>query len=73
MNFYIQQTIQINILKVESISNSGVLQIGSAGIIKSQATLANTGGFIGPAPEAEHNGFVTSSLQSLPVPIQSPS
>ncbi len=52
MNFYINQTIQINNLRVDSVSNSSVLQIGSAGMIRSLSNLYNTGGFTGPAPEA---------------------
>ncbi|MCU9612473.1 spore germination protein GerPB [Caldibacillus lycopersici] len=70
MNFYIQQSIQINILRVESISNSSVLQIGSAGIIKSRASLANTGGYTEQAPKPEHEGFVTPTIESIPVPFQ---
>ncbi|WP_053365523.1 spore germination protein GerPB [Bacillus sp. FJAT-27245] len=53
MNFYIQQTIQINFIKIGGISNSSVFQIGSAGIIKPASYLANTGGFTGPAPIAQ--------------------
>ncbi|MFN7251057.1 MAG: spore germination protein GerPB [Anaerobacillus sp.] len=52
MNFYINQTIQINNLRVDSVSNSSVLQIGSAGMIRSMSNLYNTGGFTEPAPEA---------------------
>lgn len=52
MNFYINQTIQINNLRVDSVSNSSVLQIGSAGMIRSLSNLYNTGGFTEPAPEA---------------------
>ena len=50
MNFYIQQSIQINFIKIGGITNSSVLQIGSAGIIKPQALIYNTGGFTKPAP-----------------------
>ncbi|CEG26042.1 spore germination protein GerPB [Bacillus sp. B-jedd] len=53
MNYYIQQTIQINFIKIGGISNSSVFQIGSAGIIKPAAYLFNTGGFTGPAPLAQ--------------------
>lgn len=52
MNFYIQQSIQINFIKIGGITNSSVLQIGSAGIIKPQAHLYNTGGFTQPAPQS---------------------
>jgi len=50
MNFYIQQSIQIQYLRVGSVTNSSVLQIGSAGIIKPLSNLYNTGGFTKPAP-----------------------
>ncbi|WNS76820.1 spore germination protein GerPB [Bacillus sp. DTU_2020_1000418_1_SI_GHA_SEK_038] len=50
MNFYINQSIQINFIKIGGITNSSVLQIGSAGIIKPASYLSNTGGFTGPAP-----------------------
>ncbi len=50
MNFYIQQSIQINSIKIGGISNSSVFQVGSAGIIKPSAHLYNTGGFTEPAP-----------------------
>lgn len=53
MIFHIHQTIQINMIKIGSINNSSVFQIGSAGIIKPYSTLANTGGFIEPAPKLE--------------------
>ena len=53
MNFYINQSICINYLRVEAVSNSSVLQIGSAGIIKPLSNIYNTGGFTQPAPEIE--------------------
>ena len=61
MNYYIQQTIQINFIKIGGISNSSVFQFASAGIIKPAAYLSNTGGFTGPAPLAQ-------KPFSLPVP-----
>ncbi|EIJ81909.1 spore germination protein GerPB [Bacillus methanolicus PB1] len=71
MNFYIQQSIHINLIKIEGISNSSVLQIGSAGIIKPVSHLYNTGGFNGPAPEPKPPG--TAPLQGAPaVPLVSP-
>lgn len=50
MNFYINQTIQINYLRIEGISNSSVLQIGSAGSVKTLSNLYNTGSYTEPAP-----------------------
>ncbi|USK34739.1 spore germination protein GerPB [Bacillus sp. F19] len=61
MNFYINQTIQINHLKVEAVSNSSVLQIGSAGIIKPLSNLYNTGAFTAPAPAAVGPGGPTQT------------
>lgn len=58
MNFYVQQSITIHFLKVNSVTNSSVLQIGSAGIIKPVSHLMNTGGFSGPAPEIKKPGQV---------------
>ncbi|AMA51761.1 MULTISPECIES: spore germination protein GerPB [Bacillus] len=56
MNFYINQTIQINYLRLESISNSSILQIGSAGSIKSLSNLYNTGSYVEAAPEVSAQG-----------------
>ena len=66
MIFNIQQTIQINMIKIGSINNSSVVQIGSAGIIKAYAALANTGGYteVEPKPGAP---FVPFSRHS-PIP-----
>ncbi|MBT2573883.1 spore gernimation protein GerPB [Bacillus sp. ISL-51] len=50
MNFYVNQTIQINYMRVESVSNSSILQIGSAGSIKSLSNLYNTGSYVEAAP-----------------------
>ncbi|EKN63304.1 Spore germination GerPB [Schinkia azotoformans MEV2011] len=50
MNFYVNQSIIIQYIKIGGISNSSVLQIGSAGIIKPHSYLANTGGYTKPAP-----------------------
>lgn len=67
MNFYINQTININTLKVDGVTNSSVLQIGSAGMIKALSNLYNTGGFVEPAPES------VEPLSAEPlVPLASP-
>ncbi|WP_066252040.1 spore germination protein GerPB [Neobacillus drentensis] len=69
MNFYIQQSIQINFIKIGGITNSSVLQIGSAGIIKPTAHLYNTGGFTQPAPKITNTA--SGSLLGTPaVPLQ---
>ncbi|MED4533700.1 spore germination protein GerPB [Metabacillus fastidiosus] len=67
MNFYINQSISINYLKVNSVANSSVFQIGSSGLIKALSNNYNTGGFTGPAPEAQ-----TADTFSPVVPLQSP-
>lgn len=72
MNFYIQQSIHIHFIKIGGITNSSVLQIGSAGIIKPAAYLYNTGGFTQPAPLALKAGGTPSEslLQTPAVPLQ---
>jgi spore germination protein PB len=75
MNFYIQQSIQINFIKIGGITNSSVLQIGSAGIIKPQANLYNTGGFTGPAPKTAKpfgGPQPIGLLEGVAVPLQAP-
>lgn len=78
MNFYITQNIDIHLLKIGAISNSSVLQIGSAGCIDTLSNLYNTGGYTQPAPQLEQPGVpspgVTSAQQSTTyVPLASPS
>lgn len=71
-NYYIQQSININLLRVDAVSNSSVLQIGSSGIIKPASYLYNTGGYTGPAPEpGDPNEDYDPSLTPV-VPLQSP-
>ncbi|WP_209124641.1 spore germination protein GerPB [Alkalihalobacillus sp. BA299] len=68
MNFFVNQNIVIHNLRVDAITNSSVLQIGSAGIIKALSNLYNTGGFTEPAPE------IGSPPTTLPfVPLAPPS
>ncbi|MDX8361334.1 MULTISPECIES: spore germination protein GerPB [Bacillaceae] len=70
MNFYINQSIIIHQLRVDGVSNSSVLQIGSAGSINALSNLYNTGAYTEPAPEAQQpTGFPgTGQL----VPLQGP-
>lgn len=56
MNLFIQQNIVIHTLKLNSVSNSSIFQIGSAGIIKPLSQFYNTGGFTKAAPLAEPPG-----------------
>jgi spore germination protein PB len=80
MNFFIQQSININLLRIDGITNSSVLQIGSAGMIKPVSYLYNTGGFTAPAPEAVHPTEISTgmgdmqggTLEAPAVPLQAP-
>lgn len=73
MNYYIQQSININFIKINGITNSSVLQIGSAGIIRPAAYLYNTGGFTAAAPLAKKHALMEPSLLLAPsVPLQAP-
>ncbi|PLR78885.1 spore gernimation protein [Bacillus sp. V3-13] len=73
MNFYIQQSIHIHLIKIDVITNSSVLQIGSSGIIKPVSYLSNTGGFTEPAPEAEPPDFEAGTqFESPAVPLTTP-
>jgi spore germination protein PB len=68
MNWTIHQTIMIQHLKVDSVSNSSVLQIGTVGSIRSLSNLYNTGGFVEPAPMLGSSEVNPISLVSLPPP-----
>ncbi|MEI5906491.1 spore germination protein GerPB [Bacillus spongiae] len=69
MNIYVQQTIQIHTLRIGSVSNSSVLQIGTSGSIQAASNLFNTGGFIKPAPLAEKNGIQEFQEEGTFVPL----
>jgi spore germination protein PB len=70
-NYYIKQSININLIRIEGISNASVLQIGSAGVIKPASYLYNTGAFTAPAPEALQPGSEPFAPGPL-VPLHSP-
>lgn len=57
MNLTVNQSIYIHFLKVESVNNSSVLQIGSTGKIQALSQLYNTGGFTTPAEETIPQGM----------------
>jgi spore germination protein PB len=71
MNLIIHQTIVIHHLKVDSVSNSSMLQIGSAGTVKTLTQLFNTGGYTGPAPEPGKPFPLKGKLPSIQVPLSS--
>lgn len=70
MNLIVHQSIVIHQLRVDSVSNSSVLQIGSAGAIKGLSNLYNTGGFSGPAPAV--TSFTGAAGAETLVPLPSP-
>ncbi|OZU87964.1 spore gernimation protein KA [Virgibacillus indicus] len=69
MNITIHQSIQIHMIKVGSITNSSVLQIGSTGSIQAQSDIYNTGGFTEPAEAAEP---ISSASPIIPLSPQAP-
>ncbi|MFD0870121.1 spore germination protein GerPB [Paenibacillus residui] len=66
MNLTVHQNITIHTIRIGAVTNSSVLQIGSAGVIKSLSNLYNTGGYTKPAPEV--SAVSTVSLVPLPGP-----
>ncbi|CAI6054781.1 spore germination protein GerPB [Cohnella sp. JJ-181] len=72
MSWTIYQHINIGQLRVDAVSNSSVLQIGSAGSIQSLSQLYNTGGFTEPAPDLT-GALVTNAVSPLAlVPLPNP-
>ncbi|SFB20603.1 spore germination protein PB [Cohnella sp. OV330] len=71
MAWTIYQQISIGQLRVDAVSNSSVLQIGSAGSIRSLSQLYNSGGFTEPAAqlsESQPNASQPLFLAPLPNP-----
>ncbi|MGX4670127.1 spore germination protein GerPB [Cerasibacillus sp. JNUCC 74] len=62
MNITVHQTISIYMIKVNAITNSSVLQIGSTGSVQAQSDIYNTGGFTQPAQEV-----VESMSEAIPL------
>ncbi|NHN28292.1 spore germination protein GerPB [Paenibacillus agricola] len=65
MNVVVNQHIIIHQLRVDAVTNSSVLQIGSAGLIKPLSNLYNTGGFTEPAQEL---GEANTEISLVPLP-----
>lgn len=53
MNITVHQSIYIHFLRIGTVANSSIVQIGSSGVMQAKADLHNTGGFTEPAPEAQ--------------------
>lgn len=71
MPLTIHQNIVIHQFKIGAVTNSSVLQIGTAGTIRSLANLYNTGGFTGPAPEVGGTAAAPSAVPFVPLPTPS--
>ncbi|MRH44186.1 spore gernimation protein [Aquibacillus halophilus] len=71
MNLTVHQSIYIHMIKVGSVSNSSVFQIGSAGNIQALAELYNTGGYTELAEPAEPQGPISEPLVPL-IPLAPP-
>ncbi len=56
MTIHIQQSIHVQTIRIGALTNSSVLQIGTAGVITPSSHLYNTGGFKGPAPSIAITG-----------------
>lgn len=67
MSLNVYQNISIHCLRIQAVTNASVLQIGSAGCIRSLAQFYNTGGFAGPAPMLGPSPNIVS-LVRLPSP-----
>jgi spore germination protein PB len=64
-NWTIYQQITIQQMRVQNVSNSSVLQVGSAGSIRSLSQLYNSGGFTGPVPQLTGDN---NPLSFVPLP-----
>ncbi len=69
MHFTVHQTIIIHHFRVNNVSNSSVLQIGSSGMIQGLSNLYNTGGYAGPAPELKNGLNGQSSMPPAFTPL----
>lgn len=58
----VQQSIHIHLIKIGGITNSSVLQIGTAGVITPASYLFNTAGVTGPAPLSIKEGVLSQAL-----------
>lgn len=68
MHLTVHQSINIYMIKVGSVSNSSVLQIGSAGNIQASADLYNSGGYTELAEPTEINGNTEEPIVPLAPP-----
>ncbi|WP_240353404.1 spore germination protein GerPB [Cohnella algarum] len=64
----VHQQITIQQLRVDAVTNSSVLQIGSAGSIQSLSQLYNMGGYTGPAAPLGEAGEGAQEISFVPLP-----
>ncbi|MDY0407856.1 spore germination protein GerPB [Virgibacillus soli] len=72
MNFIVHQSIQIHLLKVGSIANSSVLQIGSTGSIQAKSDIYDTGGFTQLAEPVPYEDITQEATHTPLVPLIEP-
>lgn len=68
MNLTVYQTFNIQSLRIGGLSNSSIVQIGTAGIVKPLSNNYNTGRFTAPAPTA---GAAPMPTEAALVPLAS--
>lgn len=64
MSLTVYQQISIHTFKINNVSNSSVVQVGSAGSIRGLSQLYNTGGYTHPAPNIDES----SPFSFVPLP-----
>ncbi|MCA0969632.1 spore germination protein GerPB [Halobacillus litoralis] len=69
MAWTVHQCININILRIGSVSNSSIVQIGSSGVIQAKSDLFNTGAFTEPAAPAQPAGGSISTGEAEAAPL----
>lgn len=69
MSLTVHQCISINVLRIGSVSNSSIVQIGSSGVIQAKADLFNTGEYLEPASPAQPLEGSISTGESEAAPL----
>ncbi|ARI78066.1 spore germination protein GerPB [Halobacillus mangrovi] len=69
MNITVHQSICIHVLRIGSVANSSVVQIGSSGVIQAKSDLYNTGGYTEAAPLAQPLEGIVSVPEAEAAPL----
>lgn len=74
MNVYVNQNITIQTIRIDGLSNSSFLQIGTSGVIKAISYLSNSGDYVGPAPAIENpfGSVIEQPFEGPLVPLSGP-